>query len=118
MPDAGGKEQPSKFLRAAEGLLPHLVIVPALRHLAGNQPLVVGDSVQHRHTRIGKALPEEQLAAVRPEFFEIGRVGIEDSGQGTGFELLAMEEMATSWLYLTMAAIVSSVSAAVRNSRS
>ena len=53
----------------------------AVANLAGNQSFVISNRVQRRHRRIGEAVSDNQLAAVRLEFFEIGCVGVAPRGQ-------------------------------------
>src|SRR6516165_7276293 len=68
------EEQPGEFLLLS-------LIVPLPARLTDNQSFVIGDGVQRWYFRIGKTIKEKQLAAVRLEFFEIGRVCVEPRSQ-------------------------------------
>src|SRR5262249_19257875 len=81
MSHPGKQKQSGKFLCAAESLRSLSVILPAFAGLAGNQSFVIRNGVQRRRPRIGEAVREDQLAAVRLEFFEVGCVGVEPRGE-------------------------------------
>jgi len=75
------QEQPGEVLRAAQSFFPLSLIVPSLARLARDQSLVIINRVRRRQPGIGEAVNEDQLAAMRLEFFEIGCVSVEPRSQ-------------------------------------
>src|SRR5215469_8122547 len=57
------QEQPGKFLRAAQSFFSLFPIVSPVTNLTDNQPFVIRNGVQRRHSGIGKAVHEDQFAA-------------------------------------------------------